>query len=611
MKKILLLLISIFLISGVFNKSFAAPSNFSTSYNVTYAVSEDDTTRVTLDIGLKNKTSDFYAASYGVQTGFDDITNIKVTDSSGEIPYKTEENDKGIEISFDFKEKTVGINNTHKFSVSFDAHEIAQHMGSVTEVNIPGISNQSEYSSFNVEVRTPNSIGPPTIIKPSVNNIRSSNNTLFFTKNDLGNSGISIAYGNFQTYKFNLKYHIENANIVPTVTEIAIPSDNNYQDVMIDSINPRPLDVIIDPDGNWLAKYRLLPSQDLTITVIGSVRINHVPKKEELSPQRKNSYLKADDYWEVDDPEIQKLAKELKTPENIYKYVVDNLKYDSERIKERQIREGAKGVLINKESAVCLEFTDLFVTLARAAGIPARAIEGYANTTNSADRPLSLVEDVLHAWPQYYDENKKAWVMVDPTWGNTTKGIDYFNVFDFDHFTFVIKGDNSDYPVPAGGYKTSKQRETKSVNVAPVSTINRSLPTVEVSADFSDRYYGGLPLSGNIVITNNSKVIAPGQSFSVTTDNSQPQSQNLHFDKIPPYGHKAIPVKFRTPSLLTNTVYTVKITIGNETIEKDIIVLPFYKNAGFMIAAGGIIIGTFLLILSLFIYRSRRLHFPK
>lgn len=611
MKKFLLFLISIFLVSGIFNKSFAEPGNFSTSYNVTYAVSVDDTTRVTLDIGLKNKTSDFYAASYGVQTGFDDVTNIKVIDGSGEIPFKAEKNDKGTQITFDFREKTVGVNNTHKFSVSFDTHEIAQHMGSVTEVNIPGISNQSEYASFNVEVKTPASIGAPSIIKPSVKSVRSSNNTLFFTKNDLGNSGISVAYGDFQTYKFNLKYHIENENIVPVTTEIAIPSDNNYQEVTIDSIEPKPIDVTIDPDGNWLAKYKLLPSQDLTITVIGNVRISHVPKKEELSKQRKNAYLKADDYWDVDDPQVQKLAKELKTPENIYKYVVDNLKYDSERIKERQIREGAKGVLLNKESAVCLEFTDLFVTLARAAGIPARAIEGYANTTNSADRPLSLVEDVLHAWPEYYDENKKAWVMVDPTWGNTTRGIDYFNVFDFDHFTFVIKGEDSDYPVPAGGYKTSKQKETKSVNVVPSAPISKSSPTVQISTDLSEKYYGGLPFTGNIIVTNNSKVIAPAQILLVTIKDTKPESQSLHFDKIPPFGHKTIPVKFKTPSLLTNTVYTVKITIGNETVEKDIIVLPFYKNTGFVVAAGGIILGTFLLILSLFIIRARRLHFPQ
>ena len=57
-----------------------------------------------------------------------------------------------------------------------------------------------------------------------------------------------------------------------------------------------------------------------------------------------------------------------------------------------------------------MEFTDLFVAIARAAGIPARESVGYAYTTNSRLRPLSLVTDVLHAWPEYYDADKKIWV---------------------------------------------------------------------------------------------------------------------------------------------------------------------------------------------------------
>jgi transglutaminase-like putative cysteine protease len=609
MKKFLLLfLILLFAFSG---KALAATENFSTSYNVLYDISENESTRVTLNIGLKNKTSDYYAASYSVQTGFDDISNIRVADGSGDLSYKTEKNDKGVEISFDFIEKTVGIDNTHKFSVSFDTREIAKNMGSVWEVNIPGIANQESYSAFNVEVKTPSSIGPPSIIKPQTGNVRSRNNTLIFTKNDLGSGGISIAYGLFQTYKFNLRYHLHNNNLFPTNTEIAIPSNNTYQEVYIEDINPKPRNVIMDNDGNWLAQYRLLPSQDLSIIVTGHANIRHQPVKDELTHQQRNQYLKADKYWQVNDPEIQKLAKELKTPEAIYEYVVKNLKYDSERIKERQIREGAKGVLLNKESAVCLEFTDLFVTLSRAAGIPARAVEGYANTSNSADRPLSLVEDVLHAWPEYYDSNKKTWVMVDPTWGNTTKGIDYFNVLDFDHFAFVIKGEDSDYPVPAGGYKTSKSKNLKNVNVVTSRAIEDSKPKIKLSTDFKDKYYGGLPLEGNIIVTNASKIIAPGQTINITTEDTTPNSQNLYFDSIPTFGYKDVHVKLHTPQLLTNTTYKVKITVGDETIEKIIIVLPFYKNTIFIIGAGGLLIGTFLLILSLFIYRSRRLHFPQ
>ena len=611
MKKFLsLILFAVFLLFFFAPLTYSA-ENFSTSYRVTYRVADDQNTRVTLDIGLRNKTSDYYAASYSVQTGFDDISNIAVQDGSGELKYKTLKNDKGSSVSFDFLEKTVGINNVHDFSLSFDTKEIAKSSGSVWEVNIPGISEQEIYSAFSVEVIVPDNFGEPSIIKPAVKDLKTTDNTIFFSKSELGKGGISIAYGTFQVYKFNLAYHLQNKNLFPVISEIAIPSDNNYQEVVIEDISPKPNDVTIDKDGNWLARYKLLPSQNIEPRVKGKARISYLPKTEELSENQKNLYLKPAKYWESNDPKIKELAKKLKTPEEIYKYVVENLKYDSSRIKEKQTRAGARNVLSDMDSAVCLEFTDLFVGLARGAGIPARAVEGYANTSNSASRPLSLVEDVLHAWPEYYDESKKTWVMVDPTWENTTKGIDYFNVLDFDHFAFVIKGEESDYPVPAGGYKNPNNKQTKDVVVSTTDSFESVKPSVTATTDFSENYSGGFPVEGNIIISNSGSVIAPSQTFRVSSNKLTPNSQNLYFDKIPPYGNKIIPIKFHSLPLLTNKTYTIKITIGQDTIEKQIIVIPFYKNLNFILAGGGIFLGSFLLILSIIVYRSGRISVSK
>lgn len=610
LKKTLSLLFLFALLFLLPQKTFAS-ENFDTSYNIVYDVSENENTRVTLNIGLTNKTTDRYASSYGVQTGFENVSNIVVRDGSGDLTYDAKKNDKGTEITFDFVEKTVGVGNTQRFSISFDTPEITKNFGTVWEVNIPGLSNQSDYRSFNVRVNAPKSIGIPSIIKPAVGSFNSRDNSLFFTKDDLGDGGISIAYGDSQAYKFDLTYHIQNKNVFPETTEIALPSNNNYQTVTIDELTPKPINVLIDRDGNWLARYRLLPSQKLNIVARGHAKISYLPKKEELSKENKALYLKADDYWEVNDPEIKKLANELKTPKAIHDYIVENLKYDTKRVEEVQKRAGAKGVLMDKASAVCLEFTDLFVTLARAAGIPARAIEGYANTNNSADRPLSLVEDVLHAWPEYYDEKRHAWIMVDPTWENTTKGIDYFNVLDFDHLSFVIKGEDSDYPIPAGGYKTAKEREKKDVKISPTASFPNEQPEVTVLSEFPERFYGGFPMKGNIVISNNSKVLVKGQPFNVEIEGATPHSQNFVFGDIPPFGNESIPVAFHSVGPLTNKTYVVKITIGKDQVSKEIIVVPFYKNSAFVIGGLGVFTGAFLLILSLFIYRSRRLHFPK
>ncbi len=604
MKKILLL--TFFFCFFVFVGSVSAKTNFLTYYNVSYNVSENEVTKVSLDIDLKNNTSEYYASSYSVQTGFLDIENISVRDSGGNVEYQTKKNDKGTLISFGFNKNVVGINNTQSFTINFETKEISKKYGSIWEVNIPGISNQSNFSQFNVSVITPQSFGKPSIIKPQVKNLNFSNRTLRFSKGDLGDSGISISYGDYQVYSFNLKYNLYNKEVFPVFTEIALPSNNNYQEVDIENINPKPLDVYVDRDGNWLAKYRLSGRKKITVDVTGKAKISYKPREETLSEADKQIYLKEDKYWEKNNLDVKNLATSLKTPEKIYHYVVENLVYDQGRVKDKQTRAGAASVLKNKNSAVCLEFTDLFIALARAAGIPAREVEGFANTSNTASRPLSLVKDVLHSWPEFYDSSKKAWIMVDPTWENTTGGIDYFGMFDFDHFAFVIKGEDSSYPIPAGGYKFSDD-QIHDVEVTTSNFYTSESPQLLADTKFQREYLAGLPINGKITITNVSGLLSPNQTITVTSNSLNPNTQDLYFDKIPPFGQKVLSVNFSPKSILTNEEDLVKIKIGKEVIENKIVISPFYKNLMFYVFLGGFLIGSTLLIVLIAVRRGRRL----
>lgn len=609
-KRISKIFLFLFLFLFLFHPSTFAKENFSTDYNVTYKISENETTNVSLKVDLKNNTSQYYVSSYSVQTGFSDLSNISIRDSEGSITYQVNKNDKGSILTFSFNKNVVGINNTQSFTINFDTKEIASKFGSIWEVNIPGIANQSTFSTFNISIVTPDDFGNPSIIKPSVKNVNFSGRTLRFSKDDLGEGGIAISYGDYQVYNFDLKYNLYNKEVFPVTTELALPSNNNYQEVSISDIVPKPLDVTEDTDGNWLAKYRLSGGEKITVKVNGKAKISYKPNEEKLSDEQKKIYLKEDSYWETKNSEIIKLASQLKTPKNIYDYVVANLTYNQSRVKDTQIRAGALGVLKNKKSAVCLEFTDLFIALTRAAGIPAREVEGFANTTNTASRPLSLFKDVLHSWPQYYDFEQNKWIMVDPTWENTTGGIDYFNVFDFDHFAFVIKGFSSTYPIPAGGYKFPN-KETQDVQV----TIGRSyLPessSLTAVSEFKNNYLAGLPINGNILVTNSSGVLSANQKVSVTSNSLSPSEMEFNLDEIPPYGHKLIPVNFKSRPILTNEEDTIKIVIDQSTIENRISIIPFYKSVLFYFILGGLIIGVTLFIILISARRTRRLSIPQ
>jgi hypothetical protein len=245
--------------------------------------------------------------------------------------------------------------------------------------------------------------------------------------------------------------------------------------------------------------------------------------------------------------------------------------------------------------------------LSRAAGIPAREVDGFAYTKNTTSRPLSLVKDILHAWPEYYNFDKKAWIMVDPTWGNTTGGVDYFNTLDFDHFAFVVKGEDSSYPVPAGGYKLPQDKSFKDVNVDISSDFSPNVllkPSIEIQKES----LGGFPVNMNIEVENQGNSISQTDSLFVSTANLSPNQQTIYFQKIPPYGFAEIPVVFAKTPFLTNATDTVKITLGNNQYSQDVKILPIFFSR--WIILGGIIFVA-IALLSIIIARSRRISFPK
>lgn len=586
-------------------------SNFTTDYDVTYKVLTNSNTNVRINVTLTNTSDVYYASSYKIAAGFEDIENIGAFDSDGPITPKVNKDERGQTIDLTFNKRVVGLGNKLIFTLSFDTKDIAQKVGKIWEVNIPGIAKQADFSSFNVHVIVPESFGNPSFIKPQKTqaSLLRQDNTYSFTKDELGSSGISIAFGDEQIYNFALTYHLYNNHLFPIKTEIALPLSTNYQEVAIDSINPKPINVVIDKDGNWLASYNLSPSEKTTVLVKGKVKIKLIPKKEILSQEELDNYLKQRPYWQTSNDKIKKLAQNLTTPHAVYEYVVKQLKYDFSRVSQNKPRLGALGVLDSPSSAVCLEFTDLFIALSRAAGIPAREIDGFAYTQNSKERPLSLVKDVLHAWPEYYDKEKMSWIMVDPTWENTTGGIDYFNVLDFDHFAFVIKGENSDYPVPAGGYKIQADKNSKDVEVSFSDNFDNANPVFQIAQALPNDTISGLPTKGTLVIKNVGRVMSSDYQMVIETKFLKPAYQKITIGKIPPFGSIALPIYFEKMPFLTNKEDLIKITIAGSAFYHKINISPFFFNFWFLL--GGGIIVTSIIILSIFITKLRNISFSR
>lgn len=605
MKKIIFLITLLFFL--FFQRSSFAFANSPSDYIVTYTVNKNASSYVNMNVSLTNQEDNSYFSSYTLQLGYSDIKNLKATDSVGSIIATVEEGQKGSSINLKFNDKVVGKGEKLRFNVSFNTSEVAENRGNAWEINIPGISSDNDFNSFNVTVVYPSNIGKPVYVKPNIPGALSkqSGNTLTFTKEDLGTSGISIAFGEYQIYSFNLTYHLKNSNLFPVNTEIAIPPETNYQEIILENINPKPSNIKVDEDGNWLAEYFLKPSESKEIIVKGKAKVNLKPEEEKLSSEDRKKYLEAKSYWESEDKKIKSLAKELDSPYAIYQYVAKNLTYDVNRITLSKTRTGAKEVLDNPKSAVCLEFTDLFIALSRAAGIPAREINGFAYAKGSpSQRPVTLFKDILHAWPEYYDDSSKTWIMVDPTWANTTGGIDYFFDLDVDHLTFVRKGINSSYPVPAGGYKSTEDIEQKDVEVVLGTTFTKT-NDFQIVTDFSESNFSAIPVKGKIKIINMGNSIIEKDKIYITSDKITPKSQVIEIDSIPPFSYIEKDISYERLPFLTNTSDIITIRFANKTKKLEVNVSPFsFSNK---IILGGIIIVIFITVLSTAAYLSRRI----
>ncbi|QHO63593.1 Transglutaminase domain-containing protein [Candidatus Chazhemtobacterium aquaticus] len=517
-----------------------AASEFETSYSSIYQVGLNGVTQVVLDISLENKISNVYADRFSLSVGFTDIRNVRVKDAVGLIEPEIVVTDNQTIIRFMFVDKVVGKGKVNRFSVSYETQDIAIKNGSIWEVNIPQLEADKEISSQKVTLIVPSVFGEPAFITPkpdtATNNPPAANtsNSYGFEALTLGNRAISAVFGTEQYMRFNLIYHLENNSPVKQGAEIAIPPDTNYQKMVYESIRPEPENVLIDKDGNWLAQYTLLPGQKLDVSTTGVVKISFNPDGSILNQDMWETYLSSSGYWQVDNAQVQALADKLGSAKSVYDYVTDYLSYDYNKVLTGGGRVGALAALNAPETAICTEFTDLFVTLARAAGIPARELEGYAFTSNDKLRPLSLTQDILHAWPEYYDLQTRRWVQIDPTWGDTTGGVDYFNKLDLNHFVFVIHGSDPVNPLPAGAYKT-EVTSNKDVKVIASDPVVMPSEDLMFEAVYKRNWWKGV-----IELTvKNQGMVAGGGSLVIK---SEPEGvvDEVREEVIPPYGERVM-----------------------------------------------------------------------
>lgn len=594
-KKLLFLLAAIFL---TFPVNAQSSKN---SYKAEYVLSSPvDSTQadVTYSIQLQNPTGKESSEQFliSLPSGFR-ATEIegKVNNQLVSVQTAIEQNQLSIIVPLILTEDLKDILN---ISLHFKQENVLTKQGNIYEVLIPTLLPSSNTDS-SVTVHLPTELQNSVLMSKPLFSSRTPDS---ITWNQLNGKTIQVFFGKNQQYDLHLTYQLENTSPLPGEITLPFPPDTVYQRIFLDSISEKPKNISIDPDGNILGRYLLRPSEKKEVSYNAKVILEAVPRDDILTYQE-NLFKSQKNYL------LRPFLSNMQNPprfssiKSVYSYVLATLSYDYSQLSNdspRYTHKTFSEIVRSPSDSVCLDYSSLFVSLARQNALYAREIIGYGFSPNEQIRPQS--GDLLHSWAEYYDTDSDRWNAVDPTWEDTSQ-IDYFSAFDLNHIALAIRGESSDKPNPAGFYRFNSSTQSKLVSVSytnSIPSIDKTLSTKQKSGKKS--VVAGDENTFIYSITNKGNITQYAVPLSVTGEGLHLNLSQNSIDAIAPMQTIEIPVKVLTDRFTRKTKTRLIFHASNSAVEQDIKILPAGYNIAFILSFGVLSI----LILILFILKKLR-----
>ncbi|MCA9386440.1 transglutaminase domain-containing protein [Candidatus Dojkabacteria bacterium] len=372
------------------------------------------------------------------------IESIEVKDDSGNIlEYELEQNESNNFVVKVPHPRNIATNQTSEIFLTYKSYGLVIQTGAVRDIYIPGYPSDYVFEDNRVlekiYTRLVISKTYPRInfSSPKQNVTEDGENRIIEISQDnlVGNS-VWIQLGTKQYFTFEINQIIPKTNTVPfAINTFSLPIPRDVQSgpitqaVYYEEISPKPYSIYEDKDGNLIAQFKASASQEEHIYIKGYAELEQDPdfdltnagKVSDISEDY-DRYLLAGNYWEVTDSTIEQTASQISDSEDIYQIIQDTYDFVTDRIDYSFVKKYGlnerKGALatLNGGAAVCMEYSDLFITLLRAQGIPARAAFGYGY--GAADYESRSENRINHQWAEVYMPALDTWINVDTTWGD-------------------------------------------------------------------------------------------------------------------------------------------------------------------------------------------------
>lgn len=372
------------------------------------------------------------------------LDSVNVTSGSGaQLNYEINQTDSGNYEIVVVNLQNIPFGSTYTLILEYESYGLLINTGAIKDIFIPGfpenysLENETFTESVSTQIRISNKFPEINFVSPE-QAIKTSGDSrvVDIPINDLIGNSAWIQLGTEQFFEFEIKQTLPKTSNIPFAINsfsLPVPRDINSgpisQRVYYSQISPEPYQVKEDIDGNLIFLFKSSASQDLNINIKGyaSLKQSQIFSFEDSGeladiPNDYQKYLEGANYWEVSDSDIQATAMNLRGDEQdiytiitgTYEFVIDRIDYSFVKKNGLNDRQGALKTL-NGGAAVCMEYSDLFITLLRAQGIPARAAFGYGYGTS--DFEARQDNTINHQWAEVYIPRLDTWVAIDTTWG--------------------------------------------------------------------------------------------------------------------------------------------------------------------------------------------------
>ncbi|MGA2573014.1 MAG: transglutaminase domain-containing protein [Candidatus Methanomethylicaceae archaeon] len=440
-RKIIILVLIIFALAlSVSIHAVAADGDYKVLvYNETVTVLDDRTVMVSLDYNFSWNQDGYIVRDWSMNIPSGDAYGIVVENDNGPLPFTSTASANWTSLDIDLMQD-VHAGQTYMFKVSYLSQDNIQSIGPERDLSMWTISDNVPKDSVSLTVKIPNSYGVvnwdpqfmtetnnanETVLNGQAANVSADTNLML----NVNYATTEVRYDIVYQYLFN---NTGSSTDFGSEFELPIYTQSVDQENTPYSSIPAPVSTWNDSSENLRANYtfaQIGPGDIANITVSYQTEIMLPPTIDPSSsgtlsdiPSSYLGYTSADKYWEINDPAIVSLSQNLTRNEqtvlgmvkSIYNFTTTNISYDYVKydliISGVSVERYGAVKTLSLGMGVCEDITDLFVTLCRAAGIPAIEITG---PIYSQDGLMGIGE--THAWADVYVPGY-GWLEVDPTW---------------------------------------------------------------------------------------------------------------------------------------------------------------------------------------------------